>query len=171
VFSVPGQNRHYLRAVKNVPAQNCLTVQHHLAGHKIRDTSSLIFPEARGAVWPSKTNPSRPAKKSQPKTKAKNSAGFAAAFSARQKMLEPYEKSLQRIPGRSDRYWLETKCDAYKGRPFLFCRCLQEQKLRQLSLGAHLLKAGDCQKHFAGPQQASPREKLLQFHCTGSTAV
>jgi hypothetical protein len=67
-----------------------------------------------------KNKSSRPAKKSQPKTKAKNSAGFAAAFSALQKMLEPYEKSLQRIPGRRDRYWLETKCDAYKGRPFCF---------------------------------------------------
>jgi hypothetical protein len=67
-----------------------------------------------------KNKSSGPAKKSKAKTKAKNSAGFAAAFSALQKMLEPYEKSFQRIPGRSDRYWLETKCAAYKGRPFYF---------------------------------------------------
>jgi hypothetical protein len=63
---------------------------------------------------------SRPAKKSGPTIKAGNSAGFAAAFSALQKMLEPYEKSLRRIPGRSDRYWLETRCAAYKGKPFYF---------------------------------------------------
>lgn len=62
----------------------------------------------------------RPAKKSRPATRARNSAGCAAAFSALQKMLKPYEKSFQRIPGRSDRYWLATKCVAYKGKPFYF---------------------------------------------------
>jgi hypothetical protein len=60
---------------------------------------------------------SGPAKKSQATTKAKNSAGFAAAFSALQKMLEPHEKSFERIAGRRDRYWLATKCAAYKGQP------------------------------------------------------
>jgi hypothetical protein len=67
-----------------------------------------------------KNKSSRPAKKSKPKTKAKSFAGFAAARSALQKILEPYEKSFQRIPGRSDRYWLETKSAAYQGRPFYF---------------------------------------------------
>jgi hypothetical protein len=67
-----------------------------------------------------KRKSTRPAKKSQPTASAKNSAGFAAAFSALQKMLEPYEKSFQRIPGRSDRYWLATKCAAYRGQPFYF---------------------------------------------------
>jgi hypothetical protein len=69
---------------------------------------------------PATNKSSRPAKKSRPATKAKNSAGFAAAFSALQKMLEPYRKSFERVPGRSDRYWLETKCAAYKGKPFHF---------------------------------------------------
>jgi hypothetical protein len=63
---------------------------------------------------------SSPSKKSRPATKARNSAGFAVAFSALQKMLEPYEKSFQRIPGRRDRYWLETRCVAYQGKPFYF---------------------------------------------------
>jgi len=54
------------------------------------------------------------------KPATKPAPDFLAAFVALKKMLTPYEKSLRVMPGKDGRYWLETQCAAYKGKPLFF---------------------------------------------------
>jgi hypothetical protein len=79
--------------------RNCLTVQHHLVGRKIRDTTAQ-FPLGETRFMATTNKSSRPAKKPGPAATARNSAGCAAAFSALPKIPEPYEQSFQRLPGK-----------------------------------------------------------------------
>lgn len=54
------------------------------------------------------------------KSNGKAARDFPGAFAALQKILVPYEKKLHVAPVKPGRYWLETKCAAYKGKPLLF---------------------------------------------------
>src|SRR5271163_5334472 len=54
------------------------------------------------------------------KSHAKPITDFPAAYAALKSILEPYEKELNVMPGKSGRYWLETKSAAYKGKPLFF---------------------------------------------------
>jgi hypothetical protein len=47
-------------------------------------------------------------------------ADFVGTYAALKKILVPYEKKLNVSTAKPGRYWLETKCAAYKGKPFLF---------------------------------------------------
>jgi hypothetical protein len=54
------------------------------------------------------------------KSRRRIAKDFPAAYAALKNLLAPYEKELQVMPGEPGRYWLETRCAAYKGKPLFF---------------------------------------------------